>query len=167
MSTSENSQVHDDWWKSRLSCQPAAPEQYDEFFRLMLEEASEYLDHTLKLMQITQGRFRELFETIGRVFAINYDDRVAGFYWFEARGETLHLHGLVLGKEFQGKGIGSKILASLEENYRSSMKVIELGVHQSNTGARRLYEKFGYRAVRELPELGFEVLQKHLSERGW
>lgn len=150
----------------QIMCQPAAPEQYDEFFQLMLEEAKDYLEQTMKLMEMPVERFRQLFETVGQVFAIYLEDRVAGFYWIEGRAEILHLHGLVLGKEFQGKGIGSKILTSLEREYQSKMNAIELGVHRTNTGAKKLYAKLGYRVVRELPELGFEILQKSLMVKG-
>jgi ribosomal protein S18 acetylase RimI-like enzyme len=143
-----------------LTCKPANPDQHDDFFQLMLDEAVDYLEHTMKLMGLSLEHFRQLFKTVGKVYAIYHNDQLAGFYWIEEREGTLHLHGLVLRKDFQRKGIGSEILNLLETEYASRVKAIELGVHQSNTGARQLYEKSGYRLVKQMPELGFDILQK-------
>lgn len=165
MEMCERSGLHNDGQETQIVCRPAAPEQFDELFQLMLKEAGDYLEQTMNLMQMTPERFRQLFETVGEVFAIYLGNRVAGFYWIEGRAGTLHLHALVVRKEFQGKGIGSKILSSLEEDYKSRMSAIELGVHHTNTSARKLYDRLGYQVVRKLPELGFEILQKSLMEK--
>lgn len=89
--------------------------------------------------------------------------RQVGFYWVELRQEIAHLHALILQSEFHGQGIGKVCLQNLEEHYRGRAWAIELGVHTSAQAANALYEKAGFVTVRELPELGFVVLQKGLE----
>mgnify|MGYP000296300884 CR=1 FL=1 len=145
-----------------LTFKPAMDAQYDEFFQLMQQQAADYLQPTMELMQITPEQARLLFGHVGQVYGIYQEDQLAGFYWIEERDEILHLHGLVLREEFQGRGIGTEVLEMLERDYRSRMAAIELGVHQSNAKAELLYERLGYQTVKYLPELGFYIMQKSL-----
>lgn len=147
-----------------LTYQPILPKQYDELFQLMQDEAADYLEHTLHLIQMTTEQFKQLFQTVGEIYGIYQNERLAGFYWIEERERTLHLHALILRREFQRKGIGTQALQNLEREYRSRVDTIELGVHQSNEGAKSLYEKLGYRTVNQLSELGFFIMQKSLQE---
>jgi ribosomal protein S18 acetylase RimI-like enzyme len=147
-----------------LTYEPAKVEQYDEFLQLMRDHAANYLERTMELMQMTWQQFDHLFRTVGQVYGIYEDDQLAGFYWIEERGKVLHLHGLVLAGQFQGKGIGTQVLKMLETKYRGSMDAIELGVHKSNEKARALYERLGYEMVKRLDGLGFYIMQKRLSD---
>ncbi len=146
-----------------LSYKRATPEQYDEFMQLMQAEAADYLESTLSLMQMTLAEMQHLFQTVGQVHGIYQDGVVAGFYWIEARGRTLHLHGLILKQAFQRQGIGTAVLKQLEADYLGRVETIELGVHQANAGARALYEKLGYLSVKHLEALGFYIMQKPLA----
>ncbi len=145
-----------------LTYKLAKDEQYDWFFQLMHDQAPDYLEHTLELMEMTRDKYRRLFKTVGQVVGIYDDGHVAGFYWIEERENALHLHGLILKDTFQGRGIGSQVLRDIETRYSERMDYIELGVHQSNTGAIKLYKKFDYKTVEVLDDLGFEVMQKEL-----
>ena len=141
----------------------ATHEQYDEFLQLMLREAADYLPHTMELMQITLEQFQQLVATTGQVYAIYQDKTLVGFYWIEERGRILHLHGLVLASEFQGTGIGSRLLTMLAAEYGGSMAAIELGVHESNVKARALYERLGYQTMKHFEDLGFYIMQRRLA----
>ncbi len=147
-----------------LTYKPARAEQYDGFLQLMRNHAADYLERTMELMQMTWQQFDHLFRTVGQVYGIYEDDQLAGFYWIEERERILHLHGLVLKGQFQGKGIGTQVLKMLETEHRGSMDAIELGVHESNERARTLYGKLGYRTVKVLDNLGFCIMQKRLSD---
>jgi len=149
-----------------LTYKAASPEQHEEFLQLMRVDAADYLDYSLKLMRLTWQEFAELTRTVGQVYAIYQDERLVGFYWIEERGRILHLHGLFVKHPFQGKGIGTQVLNMLADKYASSMETIELGVHDSNPGARSLYEKLEFKTVKRLAEVGFSVMQKPLSEKG-
>ncbi len=145
-----------------LTYKPAIYEQYDEFWQLMLKEAADYLERTMELMQMTLEEAQHLFKTVGQVCGIYQEDALAGFYWIEERDTVLHLHGLVLASEFQGKGIGTQVLTMLASTYSGKMETIELGVHESNVGARRLYERLGYQVVEYMDDLGFYIMQRSL-----
>ena len=146
-----------------LTFTKAQPKDYDEFMQLQAKQAGHYLDQTLELMGTTWQEYTHLFQTVGQVFGIYRDGQLAGFYWIEQRDRILHLHGLILKSEFQGQGIGSQVLTLLETEYRARVDAIELGVHESNVRAIALYERFGYRTVKTLADLGFLVMQKELE----
>jgi ribosomal protein S18 acetylase RimI-like enzyme len=146
-----------------LTFESASAEQYDECMKLMLDEAGDYLQGTLKLMQISMDQFNHLLRTVGTLHAIYDDEQLAGFYWIEERGKVLHLHALLLKKHFQGKGIGTQTLNMLASKYEGTMTTIELGVHESNEAAIRLYERNGFNTVKQLDDLKFRIMQKDLS----
>jgi ribosomal protein S18 acetylase RimI-like enzyme len=138
-------------------------EQYDEFLQLVRDHASDYVESTLELIQMTWEQFAHLFRTVGQVYGICQDGQLAGFYWVEEREQVLHVHGLLLREKFQGKGIGTQVLEMLATQYRDSVRTIELGVHTSNERARALYERLGYQIVKTLDDLEFYIMQKQLS----
>jgi ribosomal protein S18 acetylase RimI-like enzyme len=143
---------------------PVRAGQYDEFFRLMVEESAGYLETALALMHSDLAAYRRQFEAVGEVQAICLEDEPAGFRWIELRGTTLHLHALVLKPAFQGQGIGTQALIDLETEFAGAAQVIELGVHQSNGRAIALYQKQGYTTTKTLDELGFLVMQKMIGQ---
>lgn len=142
---------------------PATEEQYEAFLQLMRDHAADYLERTMELMEMTWEQFSHLFRTVGQVYGVYERDEVAGFYWIEEREAVLHLHGLILKEAFRGQGIGTQVLHKIEAQYGDGMAAIELGVHESNSRAKKLYERLGYETVKTLDELGFEVMQKQLS----
>lgn len=147
-----------------ITYERAKVEQYEEFMQLMWSHAADYLESTMRLMEMTYQQFNHLFRKVGQVYGVYEDGQCVGFYWIEERENVLYLHGLVLKELFQGKGIGSQVLRMLETKYRGSMDSIELGVHKSNVKARAFYVRLGYETVKFLDDLGFYIMQKHLSE---
>ena len=145
-----------------LKFKSANAEQYDVFLQLIWDDGQEYWADTMRIMQLTWEEYAQIFRTRGEVSAIYQDENLAGFYWIEERVDTLHLHGLILKNEFQGRGIGTAILSILAERYTNKMDKIELGVYQSNTGAIRFYEKMGFQITRSLSDLPFYIMQKPL-----
>lgn len=143
----------------------AASEQFHDFFQLMVAKSGDYLDSALSLMETDRARFAQLFRTVGQVYGIYQEDAWVGFYWVEVRDALLHLHGLILRPEFQGKGIGKQVLADLEAEYEDRVEAMELGVHRSNEHALALYERAGFRIVKVLEELSFLILQKPVARR--
>jgi ribosomal protein S18 acetylase RimI-like enzyme len=146
-----------------LTFEPASADQYDDCMKLMMEEAGDYLQGALKLMQIAMDEFNHLLRTVGTLHAIYGDKQLAGFYWTEERENVLHLHALLLKQQFQRKGIGTQTLNMLASKYKGRMTTIELGVHESNEAAIRLYERNGLSTVKRLEDLKFRIMQKVLS----
>jgi len=143
-----------------ISYKPASPEQYDQFLQMMWDDGQDYMENTLRIMQMTWDEYAQIFHTRGVVRAIYKDADLAGFYWIEERGDTLHLHGLILKADFQGQGIGTAVLTWLTESYSGKLDKIELGVYQANSSAIRLYENMGFQITRSLDDLHFYIMQK-------
>jgi ribosomal protein S18 acetylase RimI-like enzyme len=149
--------------ETALTSRRASVDEYDGLFSLMYSEAAPYLEKTMELMQMTRRQFNQLFRTLGEVYSICWGGQSAGFYWIEQRGHILHIHGLIVRTEFQGQGIGSRILARLEEQYGDIVDAIEMGVHESNRRAIALYERTGYQIVKAIDHLGFIIMQKKMQ----
>jgi ribosomal protein S18 acetylase RimI-like enzyme len=149
-----------------LVYKPVTADQYDELLQLMEADSAGYLQDTLSLMQMTRAQFAHLFRTVGQVYTINQDDQLTGFYWIEERGKVLHLHGLILKPSFQGRRIGTEVLQMLIVCYQDRMDTLELGVHQSNERARKLYQRLGFEVVKFREDLGYYIMQKNLAGRG-
>lgn len=141
-----------------ITYEPLRAEHHADLYRLM--ESEEYLPATLELMGMSLEQFRATMLRVGSIHAIVVDGQVAGFQWVQLRDRTLHLHGLVLEEALQGRGIGTRVFASLAETYRESADQIELGVHAANRRALQLYQRLGFQTVRVMDELGFLIMQK-------
>jgi ribosomal protein S18 acetylase RimI-like enzyme len=53
--------------------------------------------------------------------------------------------GIAVKKGFRGQGIGETLMRAAIERSRGRFEVIELAVLSDNRGAKKLYEKFGFR----------------------
>ena len=146
-----------------ISYKSATEQQYKEYFQLMLDYMSDYIDALLLLMDMTLDEFAERFRSVGHVYSIITDDKEAGFYWIEERGHELHLHGIIITEQFQGRGIGTATLKMLENQFKNTKDFIELGVHQENINAIQLYHRLGYKITTSMDQLGFHIMQKDLS----
>ena len=64
-------------------------------------------------------------------------------------GDELLMDGIVVAEDARGRGIGTGLFAQLEEHARSEgCTAIRLDVVDTNPGARRLYERLGFVAVK-------------------
>jgi ribosomal protein S18 acetylase RimI-like enzyme len=141
---------------------PAQAGQMDAFLEQMRAEMEPYFQQASQALGMDWEQFAGLFKTRGQVFGIYDADELAGYYWIEARDEILHLHALILGEAYQGKGMGTATLNHLVEEYRGALKAIELGVHKANERAKSLYEHFGFETVERMEDVGFTIMRKDL-----
>lgn len=146
-----------------VSTRPAGKDQYEPFVALIQREARDYFERSLAAMEMPMDTFRRLFRAAGTVSGIYEGTELAGLVWAELRGDVLHIHGLVLDKAFQGRGIGTRVLDILEVEHRGKASAIEIGVYASNERARAFFERRGYRVARTREDLGFQVLRKPLA----
>lgn len=97
--------------------------------------------------------FEELqrFPEKGSMMIIEADKQVIGYcllinYWSnEYAGNILHIDELFIREDFRGKSIGSNFLKHLIETRFADAVMLELEVTHSNQGARKLYEKLGFK----------------------
>ena len=88
-------------------------------------------------------------EPLLRGLLIQWEGKPAGYmyltqcYSAEVGGRCVLLDEVYLKPEFRGRGIGTRVLAWLEESYPSARR-FRLEVTQANQGAARLYRSAGY-----------------------
>lgn len=87
-------------------------------------------------------------------------------YYLFAPFEHMHADGsyyimaLAVYPEFQGSGIGQRLMAEAEAVGRAEgFKVMSLNVFAQNTGAVRLYESLGYKEVAREPAVGHDKIR--------
>jgi ribosomal protein S18 acetylase RimI-like enzyme len=77
--------------------------------------------------------------------------RVVGCAALSLRDGTAEIAELQVAPAWRGRGIGSALVAALEElAARRGAARAEIGVTAGNARARALYERLGYRAAREI-----------------
>jgi mycothiol synthase len=96
------------------------------------------------------------------VFLAEDGKELAGFAlcWSERRPDTGHVNVLAVRRPWRGRGLGTALLLhSFHEFRRRGRAKVDLGVDAENlTGAVRLYERVGMRAVRR-----FDAYRKELA----
>ncbi|WP_081743955.1 N-acetyltransferase [Pseudomonas sp. URMO17WK12:I12] len=61
----------------------------------------------------------------------------------------IHVQNIAVSHEFQGKGIGTQTLKKLQLKAAARHVPLQLGVFRTNTLARKLYERMGFRKTGE------------------
>jgi ribosomal protein S18 acetylase RimI-like enzyme len=146
-----------------LAYEPATDNDTNTLLELLRADASPYLELTLRLMGTTWEEFARAASTTGEVRVVRRGSTSLGYIWIELRGRELHIHGIAVHPEMRNQGVGTHVLSDLEQEFRKRADVIELGVHESNVRALRLYERLGFGVETRLPDLGFAILRKPLE----
>lgn len=74
-------------------------------------------------------------------------DQYAGVLVTEDRPEELYLALIEVAPTYQGRGIGSAIIADLQAQAAAGHKPLALHVLKANVAAQRLYERLGFAVV--------------------
>ena len=86
-----------------------------------------------------------------------------GFSTFFAR-PLLNIHDLTVLRDHRGKGIGRLLMQEVESAARAmDCCRITLEVREDNSGARRLYDREGYRGKSETDGIRYLFMQKRLG----
>ncbi len=88
--------------------------------------------------------------TVEILLAVSEDDQPVGkiHVHFEHRDGAVWLEAAAVAKPFRDRGIGTSLVRAAEALAgERGYGTVELGVEDSNPGARRLYERLGYRSV--------------------
>ena len=76
-------------------------------------------------------------------------ERVVGYVQVENHADALWLRMIALRPEYQGWGLGGSLLRQVIEKYNVQARDVALVVFKNNPGARRFYERFGFRVEEE------------------
>ncbi len=150
--------------KNDLTYREVQPVEFPNLFKLLITEAPEFVETAIQVLDADEEQFYEMFTNEGKVIAIEYQGRLAGYYWIDENGDTFHLHALVLRPEFQNRGIGSYVMNVVEDATGKHFKRIDVGFNASNRRARAFLERHGYRVVKETPDTNYVFMQKPLNE---
>jgi ribosomal-protein-alanine N-acetyltransferase len=85
---------------------------------------------------------------------VAYDgDRLAGILILNLKGSFVgYIQTVCAAPEYRGKGVGTALVAFAEERIFRDCRNAFICVSDFNPGARRLYERLGYRLVGELTD---------------
>ncbi|MDW8070661.1 MAG: GNAT family N-acetyltransferase [Anaerolineae bacterium] len=90
-----------------------------------------------------------------------YQEHIVGYCWSEWDGTRGHLTRLGVAEEWQGKGIGTRLLTeALVAMVRAGVTWVTLNTQLSNEPARRLYERYGFRNLGQAVPLLWKDLEK-------
>ncbi len=85
------------------------------------------------------------------IYVAKIGDDIAGFVILQMTGTFKgYIQTVCVGEDYRGKGVGKKLLQFCEERILKISPNLFICVSSFNTGAIRLYEKFGFKRVGEL-----------------
>lgn len=80
---------------------------------------------------------------------ITYDGEDIGILETNELESRIEIVELQILPKYQGKGIGTSILKDIIEKYKGTSKRIGIGCFKQNGGAKRLYERLGFKLIKE------------------
>lgn len=93
-------------------------------------------------------KFKESFKS-ENIKLIYYKNEKIGFFNLSSENELSYLHSIQLISEFQGKGIGKKVMQHIEkEEKKQNRKKMQLQVFKENR-AKNFYEKLNYLIIKD------------------
>ena len=76
---------------------------------------------------------------------IEQDGGIVGYVQILDKEDRIHIQNIAISPEYQGKGIGSRILKNLQLEAAARQVPLQLGAFRTNTLAQKLYERLGFR----------------------
>lgn len=123
---------------------------------------SPHLDHP-EPIHLWESRFRSEILPAETVLVAELDGEIVGFMGLREWEGYLHL--LYIAPEYHGRGVGSMLLAEAIRRCPSGLKLTTL---ESNSRARRFYERHGWTPGEPTlhPRTGHPSVAYHWSPRG-
>lgn len=92
--------------------------------------------------------FKQEFES-GNIQVVSFAQKNIGYLQLKIEMDSIHLINILILSEFQGQGLGTEIMHDLIAKSKTENVTLKLGVFKINTGAKRLYEKLGFKTYSE------------------
>ena len=89
---------------------------------------------------VEEPKFPERYQMVRRA------GETIGFFAIRREPDHLYLHTIQVIEPARGSGLGTLLLAHIRE-LASGLPAIRLRVLRTNAGARRLYDRLGYREI--------------------
>ncbi len=130
---------------TRFSLRPATAEDRELLYGIHREAMRPYVEQVWGWDEgFQRERFRRGFDP-GTTQVVVSSGREIGFVRSEEREGIVVLAQVFVIPEYRGQGVGSALVRAI----LASGLPVKLRVMKSNTGARRLYERLGFRVVEE------------------
>ena len=124
---------------------PASEPDKGFLFHLHVQTMHAHIDRTWGWDEAWQRNdFEQRFDRCA-VSVIEVAGESIGALWLEARPEGTYITDLQVLPAWQRRGIGSAVLRQVMTDASQRELNVELAVLTTNTGARRLYERLGFR----------------------
>lgn len=131
----------------------ATANDVDKVFELNKKIIDEYetnlnLDFE-KVLAWVKGKIEKNIESYQCIYL---DGIKVGYFYLHNEGEKLELDDFYIFDEFQGKGIGTKVLKYVDSIAKEKNKAVFLYVFSKNQGAINLYLRNGYKIVENIAD---------------
>ncbi len=100
----------------------------------------------------------------GQFEIIEADGVGAGYLWVRRTDKAIYLVDICVSPEYQGNGIGSRIIGKLLSEAKARRLPVELGVFKVNHSALKLYKKLGFNQTSETQT---HILMRSLLPAGY
>jgi len=131
------------WGNQQVHVRPAHPGDFPALVALD-EVAFDPLWHN------TSQTFAHALENLPYFAVAELVGQAVGYLFSNRQGDTGHLSRVAVHPDYQGHGIGARLLAEAIEFFRTEkVKVVTLNTQKENAVSQRLYRHFGFRPVGE------------------
>lgn len=142
-----------------LTFEQAQPEDLSRIFLLNKHLIDTYEDlSAIDYPRVLDWMHRNIQKNIGFFRRIIWDDQLAGYYCLMSVEGRLELDSFFVFPEFQCRGIGTQVLQKCQE----VPSTVFLYVFRQNIGAIRLYERIGFRIVKEVGSTRY-IMEHHFE----
>ena len=108
-------------------------------YRAMIECQFGYWD------EVRQSGILDCDLATDRYELVLWKGRRCGYYSYSFDGGRIHLINFAIHPQYQRRGIGGRILKHLKVRAQQKNRPLSLGAYKTNTGARRFYERHGFK----------------------
>jgi ribosomal-protein-alanine N-acetyltransferase len=117
------------------------PEDLDEVLAIERASFSMPWSRGAFLYEMQQNR-------VARCWVMREDGRVIGYLCLWEIADELHITNIAVHPSFRRQGVGRALLGGVLDDARERrLRLVVLEVRPSNTEARTLYERFGFRVI--------------------
>ncbi|MEG2915304.1 MAG: GNAT family N-acetyltransferase [Oscillospiraceae bacterium] len=144
----------------KMTFQQGKSEDIQAIYELSKATIDQYEDiQNIKYDYVLDWVKKKIESNIDKYNTVFYDGKKVGYLYFHEDGSKFELDDLYIIPEYRNKGIGSEILEGL---IKKADKTIFLYVFSRNTGAIRLYEKFGFKITENVGKTRY-IMEKEVQ----
>jgi len=111
-------------------------------------EAERYNDYTLPPLTQTLASIQTDFARM-IVLKAEIDDKIVGSVRAYAENGTCYIGRLIVHPDYMGRGVGTKLMYRIEDEFKEDVQRFELFTGQKTAGALHIYFKMGYQEFKQ------------------